>query len=92
MAKNYTTCSGKIDIIAKDKNEFVFIDVKTRCSKRLKALKESINYTKKGNVLRASKHFVYKNNLTNKLIRFDIIEVYINGKDSFINHLKNIFS
>lgn len=91
IARNYITINGEIDIIAKDKNEYVFIEVKTRTSKEYGVPVEAINKHKKSHILRASEYYIYKNGLNSEFIRFDIIEVYINQKNKFINHIKNVF-
>ncbi len=91
LARNYHTYQGEIDIIAKDEEEYVFVEVKTRTTSLFGKPVEAVNLKKKNHLLRATEYFVYKNRLNNDLIRFDIIEVYIKENTSFINHLKNIF-
>ena len=83
---------GEIDIIAKDKEEYVFIEVKSRSSGTYGKPVDAVNAEKIKHILDVSRYFIYKNKIDNKLIRFDIIEVYINKKNYFINHIKNIFS
>lgn len=91
IARNFITKNGEIDIIAKDKDEYVFVEVKTRTSKNYGNPIDAVDLNKKKHIIKASKYFIYKYNLGNKYIRFDVIEVYINSKRCNINHLKNIF-
>ena len=91
LARNYNTYQGEIDIIAKDEDEYVFVEVKTRTTSLFGRPVEAVDLKKKNHLLKATEYFVYKNRLNNDLIRFDIIEVYIKENTSFINHLKNIF-
>lgn len=91
LCRNFNTNNSEIDIIAKDKDEIVFIEVKSRTSKQYGAPIESVNEFKKKHIISAAKYYIYKNSLENKNIRFDIIEVYINEKENLINHIKNVF-
>lgn len=91
IAKKFFTRFGEIDIIAKDKNEYVFIEVKTRTTAFYGAPAEAININKQKHILKSSRYFVYKYNLENEYIRFDIIEIYINSEKNNINHIKNVF-
>lgn len=92
LDKNYKTKFGEIDIIAKDKKEYVFIEVKTRTSSKYGMPSEAVNFNKEKHIKKSSQVYVYLNNLENKYIRYDVIEVYfINKNKYYINHLKNNF-
>ena len=92
LDKNYNTNFGEIDIIAKDKKEYVFIEVKTRTSSKYGMPSEAVDFNKEKHIKKSSQVYVYLNNLENKYIRYDVIEVYfINKNKYYINHLKNNF-
>lgn len=91
LVRNFITNNGEIDIIAKDQNEYVFVEVKTRISRAYGNPIDAVDITKKKHILKASKYFIYKYNLFNEYIRFDVIEVYMHSKRFYINHIKNIF-
>lgn len=89
VAKNFKCSYGEIDIIAIDKNELVFVEVKTRCSEKYGEAREAVDKYKKKHIKKAAEFFVYKNKLENRFIRFDVVEVYMK-KDKFsIKHIKN---
>lgn len=91
LQRNFLCKSGEIDIIAIDRDEYVFIEVKTRTSKGYGTPAESVDNNKQMHLINATRYFVYKNSLENKNIRFDVIEVYINKNIKLINHIKNAF-
>ena len=92
LDKNYKTKFGEIDSIAKDKKEYVFIEVKTRTSSKYGMPSEAVDFNKEKHIKKSSQVYVYLNNLENKYIRYDVIEVYfINKNKYYINHLKNNF-
>ena len=91
LSQNFYAREGEIDIVAKDKNEYIFVEVKTRISNKYGKPIDAVNKIKQKHILETSKYYIYKYGLENKYIRFDIVEVYINGKNKFINHIKNVF-
>ena len=89
IIRNFRCRQGEIDIIAKDKDEIVFIEVKTRRNTNYGYPIDAVDKRKQKHILNASKYYIYKNKLEKRKIRFDVIEVY--KKDKFyINHIKNI--
>ena len=92
LNRNFNTYHGEIDIIARDMNkeEYVFIEVKSRTTNNYGRPSDAINDIKIERIIKSSKYYIYLNNLWNKKIRYDVIEVYIKGKEYYINHIKNI--
>ena len=45
----------------------------------------------KKHIIQTSKYYIWVNNLQNKNIRYDVMEVYINEKNILVNHIKNVF-
>ena len=89
VKRNFTCKFGEIDIIAKDKEEMVFIEVKTRCSKKYGEAREAVDKYKKKHIKRAAEFYVMKYRLENKFIRFDVIEVYFREGEFTIHHIYN---
>ena len=95
IARNFVCKQGEIDIIASDeaKKEIVFIEVKTRTNSKYGKPSEAVNENKQIHIYRATEYYIYKYNLYNKAIRFDVIEVNLNieEKNITINQIKNAF-
>ncbi len=89
LLRNFRCNQGEIDIIAKNKNEIVFIEVKTRQNNNFGNPAEAVTKIKRKHILDTAKYYIYKNNLGNMSIRFDVIEIYKKEK-FYINHIKNI--
>ena len=81
---------GEIDIIAKDNDEYVFVEVKTRSNRCYGRPSEAVNDFKKKHILKSTKYYLYLHKLEDKFIRFDVIEVYLYNHKYKINHLKFI--
>ncbi|MDP0488947.1 MAG: YraN family protein [Fusobacterium sp. JB019] len=87
--KNYYTRYGEIDLIAKNKNLIIFVEVKQRSSNNFGFGENSIDYKKRRRIFLSAKQFLYKNNLFDFSIRFDAIIFYKKNNYSY-KWLKNI--
>lgn len=88
LERNFRCNQGEIDIIAMDKQEIVFIEVKTRSNQNYGLASEAVNKQKRKHMIKAIKYYIYVRNLENDFIRIDVMEIYIKGKKAYINHIK----
>ena len=88
LDRNFECKQGEIDIIAKDKEELVFIEVKTRTDMSYGEASEAVTNVKKRHLINSIKYYIYKNNLENQPIRIDVAEVYIKNGTVKINYIK----
>lgn len=73
--KNFTCKIGEIDIIAKDKDILVFIEVRSK-SKRSSGLpQETVNKKKQQKIRRVAEYYLLKNNLWELICRFDVVGI-----------------
>lgn len=91
LDRNFECRQGEVDIIALDKKEIVFIEVKTRTSNKYGAPSEAVNKIKQKHMLQTIKYYLYIRNLSDEFIRVDVIEVYINNNVYKVNHIKQAF-
>ena len=88
VERNFACNQGEIDIIAKDKEELVFIEVKTRTDISYGEASEAVTNTKKRHVINSIKYYIYTQKLENQPIRIDVAEVYINKGKVKVNYIK----
>ncbi len=88
LDRNFECRQGEIDIIALDKKEIVFIEVKTRTSNKYGAPSEAVNKIKQKHMLQTIKYYLYIRNLNDEFVRIDVIEVYIKDNVYKVNHIK----
>lgn len=91
LERNFSCRNGEVDIIAKDGNEVVFCEVKTRRSLKFGLPCEAVIKQKQNHILAVSKYYLYKKRILNAAIRFDVIEVYLKNAKVYINQIKNAF-
>ncbi len=87
LEMNYTCKLGEIDIIAKEKETIVFVEVKTRASCQYGRPMEAVTPYKQNKVRTVAKYYLMLNDALEKDVRFDVIEIL----DDEINHIKNAF-
>ncbi|OIO06947.1 YraN family protein [Candidatus Falkowbacteria bacterium CG_4_9_14_3_um_filter_36_9] len=92
IAKNKNTGHKEIDIIAMDKKDLVFVEVKTRTSLIYGEADEAATARKINNIRRATELYLQYNNINYSDIRIDLISVDINKSKKIANikHYKDI--
>ena len=89
IERNFECKQGEIDIIAIDKEELVFIEVKTRSNHKFGEGINAVDNYKQKHIYKSASYYIFKRNLEREFIRFDVIEIYIQNKIT-IKHLKNV--
>lgn len=82
--------SGEVDLIARDRNVLVFIEVKTRRSTNYGSPERAVDAEKERKLVRAARSYVLKAGADWSLIRFDIITVVI-GRPPIVTHFEDAF-
>lgn len=90
LERNFSCKRGEIDIIALDKGEIVFIEIKARASLKYGLPSESVTKYKLKHIYKTAEYYLYSRNLLNENTRIDVIEVYIKNNQVKINHLKQV--
>lgn len=94
-ASGYRTRFGEIDLIAEDRKNLVFVEVKTRKNNKFAEARDYVGYTKQGRLIETAKMYLAQYE-TKKQPRFDVIEVYApDGAETVsprINHIENAFT
>jgi len=81
---------GEIDIIAKDKDELCFVEVKTRRTDKFGTPMEAITKDKLLKILSCIKNYTSNTDLKYKRTRIDAISIELSEKEPKITHVKNI--
>lgn len=75
IASNYRCRRGEIDLIAKDGDSIVFIEVRCKRGGEFGTPAESITHSKMEKLLTTAEHYLLDNDLTDVPCRFDVVEV-----------------
>jgi putative endonuclease len=90
IERNYRTKIGEIDIIAKDRDTIVFIEVKARKSKAYNP-KEAITKSKKRKISMTALYYLKTTRQINVRARFDVVAIGSENNSETIEIIKNAF-
>lgn len=90
LIRNFFTRYGEVDIIAKDHETLVFIEVKKRSSQRFGTGAQAVTSKKMDKIRKCASLYIQKNKLHDQKMRFDVIDIQ-SGYESKINHIKAAF-
>lgn len=90
LAKNWRYLKAEIDIIAIKNNTLAIVEVKTRSTNFFGNPEEFITKSKIKLLVTAANAYVEKNNLDVN-VRFDVIAIVKNNKQTCIEHIKEAF-
>lgn len=89
LEKNFIKNHGEIDIISKDKNFIVFVEVKSRKNINYGYPREFVNNKKIKKLQETAQFYLMEKNLLHCPFRFDVVEIIFEKKE--INHIINAF-
>lgn len=90
LERNWRNRHKEIDIIAKDGNELVVVEVKTRKSNDYGDPDFAVNKQKQRLLISAANAYIFRNNLDINT-RFDIISIVFNNGEPVIDHIEDAF-
>jgi putative endonuclease len=88
---NFRCAIGEIDIIARDKDELVFIEVKTRTSGELGFPEQAVGIKKQKKMSQLALWYLQKKNTKDTATRFDVLTIMILPAGNEIKLIKNAF-
>ena len=91
VERNYYCKFGEIDIIALNKDMLVFVEVKTRSSRKTIPPEFTVTKYKQNKIKKTARNYIGKHSILNRDCRFDIVAITLeNGEPSVILY-KNAF-
>jgi len=89
LARNARTPYGEIDIVAKQANICIFVEVKTRTSNKMGLPEESVNLRKQAHMLASAEHYAAQNTIDHWQIDVISVEGKV-GLEPKITHFENV--
>jgi len=75
LERNYRFDRGEIDLVARDGQELVFVEVKARHSQEYGAPEESVTPAKEAQLKKVAEGYLYEHNIENQSCRFDVVTI-----------------
>ncbi len=91
LERNYRFGHKEIDIIGKDSNTIVFIEVKAGRSKDFGAPQERVNSRKQKSIIEVAQDYMQKRDFRDCDFRFDVVAIDFEKGKREIEHIKNAF-
>ena len=93
IARNYTSRFGEIDLIARDKDTVVFVEVKTRAGSAYGRPGEAVDHAKQKKMIKTAMTYIQQNKLDERDVgyRFDIVEILYTDTGYRVEHIENAF-
>ncbi len=90
LDRNWRFRQYEIDLVAKDHDVIIVVEVKTRTSLYMGEPEVSVTRLKQRSLVRAANAYVVYHGI-NMPVRFDIISIFIKGENHIINHIVDAF-
>ena len=87
LCKNYKRFTGEIDLIARDQDTIVFIEVKARSTARKGMPSGAVNRTKQKRIIQTALMYLKENHIHDAKMRFDVITFL----DEDIKYIRSAF-
>jgi putative endonuclease len=92
IERNFFFGHGEIDIIAKDNNILVFIEVKLRKNLEFGMPEYAITKNKQRQIKKIAEAYLYQKEIKDQVCRIDVIAIlHLKGSAPQINHIINAF-
>lgn len=93
VGSNYRCRHGEIDLLAKDGDCLVFVEVRCKRTDTFGSPAESITLAKQRRLITTAQHYIEEHNLNEVACRFDVVEVHeVDGRLVVKDILKNAFT
>jgi putative endonuclease len=89
--RNWRCRSGEIDLIARDQDQIVFVEVKTRNGNGFGHPFEAISNDKLTKLRKSVAEWCRAKQLSGVVVRLDAVSVLVSGGSVQIEHLKQVF-
>lgn len=90
VSKNYSCRLGEIDLILRDKESLVFVEVRSRASAQFGGGIASITYAKRQKIIKSALHYLMVHKEFSKCaMRFDVIS--IDGTSASVTWVRDAF-
>ncbi len=91
IERNYRCRYGEIDIIARDGETIVFVEVKTRSNSSFGPPKAGVDHKKQRHIIKTATEYLARCGLTDREARFDVVGIELKGEGYSAEVVKNAF-
>jgi putative endonuclease len=90
LERNWRSSRDEIDIIARDGDWLVIVEVKTRTSEYFGEPETAVTVAKQKSLVRAAEGYIMEHDYKGET-RFDVIGILLNHQKTCLNHIEDAF-
>jgi putative endonuclease len=91
IIRNYRCPLGEVDVVARDGDTLVFVEIKTRKGASTAFAKEAVDAKKRRQLSKVALAYLKSHNCCETKARFDVVAVNVDGRQAQIEVIKNAF-
>jgi putative endonuclease len=91
ITRNYRCPLGEMDLVARDGDTLVFVEIKTRRGGSLERAKEAVDWRKKRQLSKVALAYMKENHCADVKSRFDVVAVNLGSRGKEVEVVKNAF-
>ena len=91
LVRNYRCPLGEVDLVARDGDTLVFIEIKTRRGTSLGYAKEAVDRRKRRQLSKVALAYMKEHGCLDAKSRFDVVAVHLRGEREEIEVVQNAF-
>ena len=89
--RNFLCRFGELDVVAERDDLVVFVEVRMRSHAAWGDPAHTVSWSKQRKVVRAALHYLFRHDLQDRMIRFDVITVLGRGERARVEHIPSAF-
>jgi putative endonuclease len=89
LDRNWRCPAGELDLVLEDANTLVFVEVRTRTSRRFGTPEESITPAKQQRLIDLAQLYLQETGAAHAQWRIDVVAIYNERGRAVINHIEN---
>jgi len=91
LKRNYRFERGEIDLVCEERDELVFVEVKTRTSSLFGDPEDAVTEAKQRQIRAAADGWCFENEINDRFCRFDVVAVELRARTQVLRHIRNAF-
>ena len=91
LARRYRLRIGEIDIVCRDGETIVFVEVKARAGREFGEGAEAVTALKRRRLTMVAMEYLMKNRLADRPCRFDVVSIRVEGDRPVVHVFQNAF-
>ncbi len=90
-ARNFRCRYGELDVVAEQGDTVCFVEVRMRSTAVWGDPAHTVSFAKQRRVVKAALHYLFQNDLRERMVRFDVVSVVGQGEQARVEHIPNAF-